>query len=568
MNILGITSGSESGACLFQNSQIKLAVSEERLSRKKFDDAFPTQSINWILKESNLSADDIDLICYGFSQDFTDSAAEQAYINALLSAEPALDAAASAIIEQRIDIEREIDGAKRREFFGAIRQRFPDKIIYNCSHHQSHQAAAFAPSPFQDALIITADGRGDFKSLTISRAGKTSGIQELYASPSWRSLGYFYGRITHLCGFTPNRHEGKITGLAAYGNPEAAQALIEKIIHLENGLICPAFGEFYTPFFTNYSTALTEQSEIYSRNDLSAAAQQQLENIVCNLIEKHATETGLRQICLAGGVFSNVKLNQKIRQLDCVDEVFVYPAMSDGGICAGSVYHYQLSKLEQLAVIDHVYLGPTCELSAAAAADNFQRHCIQATVESQPIDKLITLLEKQAIVGLVSGRSEFGPRALGNRSIIASAFDKNITAQINRKLQRDDFMPFAPSIAEDFAWHCLKNYQSSCVSANFMTLSFPVTEEFALNSPAAIHVDNTVRPHIVTRKSNPFFYDLLIAWHEKTGGLCLLNTSFNIHEEPIVNSVHDIIRALEKNAVDLVFSPPNLFLNKSQKTLL
>jgi carbamoyltransferase len=562
MNILGITSSSESGACLFQNGQIKLAVSEERLSRKKFDDAFPAQAINWILQESNLSAGDIDLICYGFSQDFADNTAEQAYIESLLSAEPALDAAARAIIEQRINSERQIDKAKRREFFDTIRQLFPDTPIYNCNHHQSHQAAAFAPSPFQKALIVTADGRGDFKSLTISRADKISGIQELYASPSWRSLGYFYGRITHLCGFTANRHEGKITGLAAYGNPEAAEALIEKIIRLENDLICPAFGELYTPFFSNYSATLTEQAAAYSRSDLAATAQQQLESIVCSLIEKYAAETGLRQICLAGGVFGNVKLNQKVRQLDCVDEVFVYPAMSDGGICAGSVYHYLLSKAESVPGIDHMYLGPTCELSAAT--NDFQRHGIQAVAEPQAVEKLITLLKKQAIVGLVSGRSEFGPRALGNRSIIASAFDKNITGQMNRMLQRDDFMPFAPGIAEDFAGRCLQNYQTSCLSANFMTLSFQVTEEFALNSPAAIHVDNTVRPQIVTRKSNPFFHDLLIAWHAKTGGLCLLNTSFNIHEEPIVNSTGDIIRALELHAVDLVFSPPNLFLNKSQ----
>ncbi|TAK61770.1 carbamoyltransferase C-terminal domain-containing protein [Methylobacter sp.] len=560
MNILGITSGSESGACLFQNGQIRLAVSEERLSRKKFDDAFPERAIAWILRESRLAADDIDLICYGFSLDLND-ADEQALIDRMLATEPSLNQTAMVIIRQRITNENNIDKDNRRAFFEAIREQFPDTAIYNCSHHESHQAAAFAPSPFQEALIVTADGRGDFKSLTISRAGKTTGIEELYTSPSWRSLGYFYGRMTHLCGFTANRHEGKITGLAACGKPEAAQTLVESIIRLDNDLICPTFGELYTPFFTNYSDNLIEQAAAYSRDDLAAAAQQHLEKIVCSLIEKYAVKTGLRNICLAGGVFSNVKLNQKIRQLDCVDEVFVYPAMSDGGICAGSVYHYLLSERESIAAIDHVYLGPTCELPGANT--DLQQHHIRVVAEPRPVDKLVALLEQQAIVGLVSGRSEFGPRALGNRSIIASAFDKNITAKINRMLQRDDFMPFAPSIAEDFAGRCLKSYSPSCLSANFMTLSFPVTEEFALNSPAAVHIDRTARPQIVTRHSHPFFYDLLIAWHQKTGGLCLLNTSFNIHEEPIVNSAGDVIRALEQHAVDIVFNPPNLFLSKS-----
>ncbi|AMK77757.1 MULTISPECIES: carbamoyltransferase C-terminal domain-containing protein [Methylomonas] len=563
MNILGITSGSESGACLFQHGQIALAVSEERLTRKKFDDAFPARSIAWILQESGLVCSDIDLICYGFSQEFADSDAEQAYIDRLLATETVTDETSLAIIRQRIDTERQIDNSKRQAFFAAIRDLFPDTPIYNCSHHQSHQAAAFAPSPFARALVVTADGRGDFKSLTISRADRSNGIEELYASPSWRSLGYFYGRITHLCGFTANRHEGKVTGLAALGDPHVAQDLIGQIIRLEHEVICPAFGELYTPFFSNYSAALTEQAAHFKRDDLAAAGQQQLENIVCRLVEKYAQATGLRQVCLAGGVFANVKLNQKIRQLDCIDEVFVYPAMSDGGICAGSVYHYLLVNKQAIPEIQQVFLGPNCDLANSRA--EIQQRGISALVEINAIDRLINLLEQQSVVGLIEGRGEFGPRALGHRSIIASAFDRGITERINQKLQRDDFMPFAPSIAIDFAERCLENYQASCLSANFMTLSFPVKAEFAANSPAAIHVDNTVRPQIVTPDTNPFFYELLVAWQRQTGGLCLLNTSFNIHEEPIVNSVDDVIRALEHDAVDLVFTPPNLFLTSSPK---
>lgn len=561
MNILGITSGSESGVCLFQNGRIVLAVSEERLTRKKFDDSFPTRSIAWILQESQLSHADIDLICYGFSWAFPDSAAEQAYIDRLLSAETLADETSRRIIQQRIETERQIDNAKRQAFFAAIRDLFPDTPIYNCSHHQSHQAAAFAPSPFAEALVVTADGRGDFKSLTISQADRHDGIQELYASPSWRSLGYFYGRITHLCGFTANRHEGKVTGIAALGHPKVAEDFIGRMIRLEQGAIYPTFGALYTPFFSNYSEALTREAARFSREDLAAAAQQQLEDIVCNLVETHAKSTGLRQICLAGGVFANVKLNQKIRQLACVDEVFVYPAMSDGGICAGSVYHYLLENRQSISPIQQVFLGPDCNL--AHNQSDYNQRGIKAATDLKSIERLIGLLEQQAVVGLIQGRSEFGPRALGHRSIIASAFDRTMTERINQKLQRDDFMPFAPSIAVDFAERCLENYQPSCISANFMTLSFPVKAEFAENSPAAIHVDNTVRPQIVTPDTNPFFYELLVAWQHKTGGLCLLNTSFNIHEEPIVNSVDDVIRALERDAVDLVFTPPNLFLTRS-----
>lgn len=566
MNILGITAGSESGVCLFKDGQLLLAVSEERLSRRKFDDNFPHLALAWILNESKLAPNEIDLICYGFSRQYADPAAEQAEIDRLLANEPAMDSNAEAIIQQRIATEREVDRGKRQAFFAEVRQLFPQTPIYNCSHHQAHQAAAFAPSPFESALVVTADGRGDFKSLTIAHARRPGDLTELYSSPSWRSLGYFYGRLTHLCGFTANRHEGKVTGLAACGDPDNAYPLIESILHFDGERIVPNFGELYTPFFSNYSPRLTDLTSRYCREDLAAAGQRQLENIVCLLVENFAGSRGLRQVCLAGGVFANVKLNQRIRELPCVDEVFVYPAMSDGGICTGSVYHYLQTQSAAVAPLKHVFLGPNCDL--AEAGEQLERQGIDITVCAAPIDRLIELLAASTIVGLIEGRAEFGPRALGHRSLLASAFDKSITGQINHKLQRDDFMPFAPAIAEEFAERCLQGYQADCLSAEFMTLSFQVSDEFAANSPAAVHVDRTVRPQIVTRQSNPFFHDLLLAWQQKTGGLCLLNTSFNIHEEAIVNSASDVGRALLQNAVDAVFTPPNLLLTLSQRDFL
>jgi carbamoyltransferase len=558
VNILGITAGSESGVCWFKNGQLQLAVSEERITRRKFDDVFPEHALSWILDESGLAPGQIDLICYGFSLEPVDVSAEQTELDALLTKENFHDNETASIVHQRINTERDIDRAKRRAFFAQIRNRFPDTPIYNCSHHEAHQAAAFAPSPFQSAMVVTADGRGDFKSLTIAKADRSSGLTELYASPSWRSLGYFYGRLTHLCGFTANRHEGKVTGLAALGNPDTAYPFVENIIHLDGERISPNFGELYTPFFSNYSQLLLEAARRYRREDIAAAGQRHLENIICQLIERQTEITGLRQVCLAGGVFANVKLNQRIREMPCIDEVFVYPAMSDAGLCAGAVYHYFIKHGEPVRPLAHVYLGPNCNLTGLAWTD----YDINPSTIADPLEQLLDNLERQAIIGLVDGRAEFGPRALGHRSIVASAFDSAITAQINAKLRRDDFMPFAPAIASELAELCLIGYRAECLTAQFMTLSFPVTAEFAANSPAAVHVDHTVRPQIVTRDSNPFLHSLLIAWYQRTGGLSLLNTSFNVHEEPIVNFPGDVIAALDCGAVDAVFQPPNLWLSK------
>ncbi|HIJ84151.1 MAG: hypothetical protein HW380_3128 [Magnetococcales bacterium] len=561
MNVLGITSSAESGATLFIDDLPVAAVNEERVSRKKFDGSYPHLAIDWCLESSGLKSQDIDLICYGFSQGYASSDT----LNGLI--ERAMDGygdnpEALQIIKQRLVAENNVDVRAREEFFAQTRKRFPhNPPIHHCNHHETHRAAAFFPSPFAKSLVITADGRGDYLSLTIARMEREPNrVEILYQAYSWESLGYLYGRITGLCGFTPNRHEGKVMGLSAVGNPGLALPLVQKMLDLdEQGHIKSSLGPYYRPFFTNFSDALIQEAAAFSREDLAAAVQAHLEAIVLKLVAHYLDKTGLEHVCMAGGVFSNVKLNQKIRALAPCREVFIYPNMTDGGICAGSVYDWMFkNNRPPHASFPSLYLGPRID------AETMRQRLLQAGFHPQRPDHLLEevchLLDQEKIIGLVQGGGEFGPRSLGNRSMICSPRNVNKCDEINRRLGRSEFMPFAPSIAEEWAGRSLVGYSSDCLSARHMTLSFTATPELVNNSPAIVHVDQSVRPQIVRHADNPFFHDLLLAWQQKTGVSSLLNTSFNRHEEAILSSEEDVLGAVKEGIMDVLLFPPYLLI--------
>lgn len=572
INILGISHVGDSGVSLFVDGELKLAVNEERLSRIKLDGSYPNKAIEWCLKEANLFPQDINLICYGFTNGMKQgkfiSDMNQRLKKYLENPEVA------EIILQRISTESEIDLRQKKIFIKETNKIFPNVPIYFCHHHETHQACALMSSPFTDALVVTADGRGDYTSITISEAKDGVLGKLLYRNYSWESLGYFYGRITHLCGFVAQRHEGKTMGLAATGDPSKAMSLMKKMIDFDGENIVSFPGKYYRPFFSNYSKELIEEAKKFSKEDLAAAAQKHLETMVTNLISKHARETGLKNICVAGGLFANVKLNQEIKKLPEINNIFVYPNMGDGGLCAGSVYHYFMdSEKKKPNTHGTIYLGPKInnEKIKSILESN------GAEIQTNNINKkVIEILNSKKIIGLVQGRAEFGPRALGNRSILAACDieNKNFSKSLNERLGRTEFMPFAPAIASDLAHLCLKDFNHE-FSSRHMTINYDATDAFKKNSPPIVHVDGTVRPQIVYKKDNPFFYSLLMDWFRATGGLCLVNTSFNFHEDPIVSNNENVISYFMRNAVDYLLFPPYLckfdtesskkYLNRTEK---
>lgn len=555
MRILGITSGSESGVAAFEDDRLCSAVSEERLSRIKFDHGFPERALDWTLEFLGWQASEIDLICYGFSNGLRGGEFFSEMMARL--GEYASSGADVELICARLVTEERIDRAKRSDFNNEVERRFPGVPVHRCGHHRAHQSAAYANSPFNTALVMTIDGRGDFESMTIAE-GRGTQLTQLHHAFSWESLGYFYGRVTELCGFVPNRHEGKVTGLAALGDPGPARSLMRDMIELREGKLTSHPGIWYRPFFTQYSDELRARASDFSREDLAAAAQAHLEELVVALIRPYLGAHAVGNLCLAGGVFANVKLNQRLRELPEVDDVFVYPAMSDGGICAGVVHEYHLGcgvRARQERT-QSVYQGPT--IDPQRLRRDLLAHGYQIEEPDDLAGSVARDLADGQLVGLVQGRCEFGPRALGNRSILAAPHDASVCGRINARLRRSEFMPFAPVMASEFADQCLVDYAANDASAAHMTMAYDVTEAMKTGSPAVVHADGTARPQVVRAGDNLVLHQILHSHHARDGGLCLLNTSFNAHEEPILGTEPDVLQAALRGDVDILCFPPYL----------
>ncbi|TDA62658.1 hypothetical protein E0765_08695 [Sulfuricurvum sp. IAE1] len=556
MHILGISCGGESGVALFHDERLLCAANEERFSRIKLDTNFPENALKWCLEDARITPEDIDLIVYGFSNGCETDSQKAAFMQTLIDVDPKSEA--GEIIRSRITTETEVDTEKYGEFMERVRMFFGREVpIERIHHHMSHVASAYVPSGMEKALVITADGRGDYRSLTIGIA-TPAGFQELYTSPSWNSLGYFYGRMTKLCGFTPNRHEGKVTGLAAYGNADKATAFVEKMVQVQEDRIVANLGAYYRPFFSNYSDTLLAEASGFTPEDLAAATQKHFERMVTELVHYYLHQTDIRNIAVAGGVFSNISLNQALYEIDEAIDLFVYPNMGDAGICAGGCYAWLWKNGKtRPGKLESVYLG--YKIDPSGAVETLRRNGIVAESPDNLIDAAVEMLESGNTLGLIQGRAEFGPRALGNRSILASPMQRRIIAKINAQLGRDTFMPLAPMIPLELAGECVvfKN-DRSVEKGFFMTMTYDAKPLLREKAEAVVHIDGTVRPQFVTKDSNPFVHALLMRWYAKTGCPALINTSFNAHEEPIVNTEYDALRAFRNNVVDGLLIPPYL----------
>lgn len=554
MYFIGISCGGESGAALFKGSELICASNEERFTRVKLDTSFPINSLKWCLDFSGITKEEISMIVYGFSSGCETIQNKKDFIEGLINIDK--NTKEAEIIKSRIITETEIDQKHYENFLNNIYTFFQRDIrIERINHHFSHIAAAYIPSGMEKALVVTADGRGDYRSLTIGIASKT-GFEELYCAPSWYSMGYFYGRMTKLCGFTPNRHEGKVTGLAAFGNPENAVEFVKKMIYVQNGEVKANLGDYYRPFFSNYSEVLENEAKKYSCEDLAAATQIYFENMFTDLIRYYIKKTGISNIALAGGVFSNISLNQAIYEIDDKIDVFVYPNMGDAGICVGGCYAWlwQNNKNKPKKT-ETMYLG--YEIDSFIMADILSGNQYKIKKSESILNDIIEELSNGNTVGLVQGRAEFGPRALGNRSIIASPQNKNIISKINNQLGRDIFMPLAPimplELADEFIY--LKN-SNTFNKGFYMTMTFKAKPKLKELAPAVVHLDNTVRPQFVTKQTNGVLYDILMEWYKTTGCPALINTSFNSHEEPIINDEKDAVNAFERKVIDVLLFPP------------
>jgi carbamoyltransferase len=559
VNILGISPPNhEVAAAIVTDGRLVAAAAEERFTRVKNQGGFPTRAVESVLELAGLSARDIDVVALPWldfkkEQKLKVSAYLRNVPYVLVGTELPFVSKISHVLNysRNVLLDRNWLAWSRaeRDVLDPLKAMgLSEKVAY-VDHHASHIASAYYASGFDRALGVSLDGYGSGAagSFYMCEGGR---IQLLQSIPYPHSLGTFYRRVTQALGFKPNRHEGKIVGLAAFGDPSL---LYDKVIRRFNlrGQDYYRYNSSQDPF------ADRELAEKYPREHVAACHQRVLEDVATRYVQRYRELTGCTRIVAAGGVFANVKMNQRIMEMPGVEELFVYPAMSDGGVGSGAAL-FMAAQLESLEPrrLDNVYLGPgytEAQIEAAVRAGGFQYRRAE-NVEHE----IAALLAQGRVVARFDGRMEFGPRALGNRSILCQGTDPSINKWLNDRLKRTEFMPFAPATRVEKAAPLYNNLARGKYAAEFMTVTFDCTEKMKLSCPAAVHVDGTARPQLVSKQSNPSFYAVLERYEELTGLSSVINTSFNMHEEPIVCSPEDAVRAFSDGRLDYLAAGPFL----------
>ena len=553
MRILGINYLSESSVSLLENGKIKYSISEERINRVKNWWGNPFKSINYMLKDLNLTIKDIDIISthglIGINQkvplenEFEEKKKE--IYNSKLRRPQKNNQLKN--LESRYYHEKGVV-IRTKKYLSELKKKFKNLEVHD--HHDSHAATAYYFSGWEECHVLTIDGWGDQSSSKFYHA-KKGNLKEITRSYTLDSLGYFYGSITKLLGFKPHQHEGKILGLAAFGNKMKAYKEIAKMISFDKKNNC---------FKGNYEKGLYIASfenknlnfllKKYSKKDIAAATQKRLEDVVLDFIKYNIKKK--TKLALAGGVFANVKLNQKISALNKIEKIFVFPNMGDGGLSVGTAALSFYKRKKYLPrKIDNMYLGP--KFSNKEILHQIKKYKLKALKIKNPLKFIANEISEGKVIGIFQGRMEFGPRALGNRSIIVQAKDVSVNDWLNKKLKRTEFMPFAPITLIENKDEYYKDIQKKELCMKFMTITVDCKKKALAKFPAAVHIDKTARPQLIDKKYNSLLYDLILNYKKITKTGTLINTSFNMHEEPIVCSPKDALRAFKLGNLDYLF---------------
>ncbi len=566
----------DAGVCLMDENGVIAAIDEERLSRKKRDGNFPTLAYKAALSRGELSSGDITDVA--FVDRRTPWQTYQVWKYAI-----------SAFIQTRVQPWGYLRFWTRKmlQFKRVPPQDVKAKKIRFYEHHLCHAASAYYPGPFSDATVVTLDGMGDFSVGGMVAKGTSGRLKVLRRSNGYFSPGHFYMILTEYLGFVPGKHEGKITGLAAYGNPQEAYHTMEKVIRYKDGkldFVAPLVAKEFFSVIRNspskrtkqwYSQeqwedaerthqieTLDEKSLIefrklwdrYSKEDIAAAGQARFEEVILAYIQDAVKLTGCSNLVVAGGCFANVKLNQKIRELPEISGLYVHPNMSDGGLATGAALlhlnYINENKVYEHKPWNHVYLGP--EFSEHTIEEALISSGLKYTKSEEISKDAGDALVEGEVVAWFQGAMEYGPRALGHRSLLAAATDVDLPDRLNQKLGRTEFMPFAPIVLFEYAHEWFEDWSADHVSSRYMTVTYDVIPERRESIPAVVHVDGTARPQVLEKHINPLLHATLSHYYARTGIPLVVNTSFNMHEEPIVCSPFDAIRTFKNGAADVL----------------
>jgi carbamoyltransferase len=543
MNILGIHVGHDSSAALVQNGKIVAHVAEERLSRRKHHNSFPYRAIALCLRQAGLSAAELDVIAiagartpddinYFFGLDGTPREAERA---------------AKAVIKKILS--RAGRGLEKPPIY---LPRFPAEKsveIFPVEHHLAHAASAYYTCGSAEAqLVVTMDGLGDHTAVAIWR-GESGRLTLLKRFDHRGSLGWFYGNVTEALGWWHGDGEGKTMGLAAYGDPDRARGTLEEFYpkYANGDLVEPH--DYGTAYFWNEAGAneyhfdeayrIRAIAEKYGTEHTAAEAQRILEEQAGGIIKAWLDKERLANLCCAGGIFLNVKLNQSVWDSGKVVNHHIFPDAGDAGLSIGAALHayHTMNPGAPIQHLDNVYWGP--EFTNEQIREILDSRNLTYEYHDDVADATARLLADGKIVAWFQGRMESGPRALGARSILMSPTDARNKDIINAQVKfRESFRPFCPSILADKAQLYISNFRPE----PFMITSFAARKEKMARIPAVVHVDGTLRPQTVEQTTNERYWKLISAFGSRTGEYVLLNTSLNIKNEPIVCSPSEAIR--------------------------
>ncbi len=610
MKILGISPlDKDATAALVEDGRVLFAAGEERFNRVKQTSGFPMRAIRAALEATGTDPDEIEVVAYPFltwdketeliQRCVADEAEFQARFQepdlqrALTAAEARVPSRAHAIHGLKSPNEKMEKGALKELFYRAaggtsgisraVARRAAEDWAQRASadhklwqeeldaglrelglsaklrrgeHHLSHAANAYFASGFERALVVTIDGYGTglAGSVSLGDKGKLSRLHNLRFP---HSLGTFYEMVTSSLGFSPDRHAGKIVGLAAYGDPSVLSDVLL-------GRIEQTPGDF--KILENLNVHFSRHlSTRFPKVELAAAWQHVLEVVATNLVRHWVEKTGCANVVLSGGVTANVKMNQRLHAIESVERTFVYPNMGDGGCGTGLAMLWSASGSRAhragdlqsgalmaagavLPTIDHVYHGPSYSKSEIRA--ELERAGLMFAEPANLTREVAARIHAGEVIGRFDGRMEYGPRALGNRTILYHAREPDVNQWLNKRLGRTEFMPFAPVTLWEARERCYVGLDGAEHTAEFMTMTFDCTEWMKKNCPAAVHVDGTARPQLIRREVNPGYYDIVKEYEKLSGLPCLINTSFNMHEEPIVCSPADAVRAFLQGHLD------------------
>ena len=597
MYILGISAFyHDSAACIIKDSEIIAAAQEERFTRKKHDASFPSYAIKYCVEEAQINAQQIDIVVFYEKPFIKFERLLETYLAFAPKGFVSFAMAMPAWIKDKL-FQKSLIIKELRSIFGKD-TNWQERLMFS-EHHLSHAASAFYPSPFESAAVLTLDGVGEFATTSMA-VGKGSDLKIMKEIHFPHSLGLLYSAFTYYTGFKVNSGEYKVMGLAPYGEPRYSNLILEKLITVADD------GSFHLDMsYFDYATGLTmtnkkfdklfggppraSEAELTQREmDLAASVQKVIEDVIIRLAKGIAKETGERNLCLAGGVALNCVVNGILLREKIFDNIWIQPAAGDAGGALGAAlsfwYLHNQGKRKISPISDAMkgsYLGPAFsdveieeELKSCGAI-------FTKCSEDQLIETVTNALSNEKAVGWMQGRMEFGPRALGGRSILADPRSPKMQKQLNLKVKyRESFRPFAPSVLREDVGEWFEHYTDS----PYMLFVANVQEDkrrimtdkekslFGIEKlnvsrssvPAITHVDYSARIQTVHKNTNPHFYALISKFKEKTGCSLIVNTSFNIRGEPIVCTPKDAFKCFMGTDLDVLAVGSYLLIKEQQ----